>query len=151
MFDWRYAIGMQGMQKVVLHKQLWSIPSVLSRIVSWYVFPSVGAICVPGRINLEKEVAGIRWYVIVESGRVNYPQKAQIYSACTMSRILAGWSLHQHVLFSATPYSWSDLPVSVLWETIGPTFSQRCERTWRRNNASVAESVDQTSSSWSLY
>ena len=85
----------------------------LSRTASWYVFPPVGTTCIPGRISVEKEGGGIRW-----CGSLSYPQKAQkpvvyknkkknklcLYALQTMSRILAGCSLHQHVLVSATHY-----------------------------------------------
>lgn len=35
----------------------------LSRMASWYVFPPVGATCIPGRISLEKEGGRVRCYV----------------------------------------------------------------------------------------
>lgn len=58
--------------------------------------------------------------------------KLCLYSARTMSSVLAGCSLHQHVLLSAPRHSSRPdlLPVSVLCETAGSSLHWRCELKW---------------------
>lgn len=54
---------MRGMPRAVMHEKLLNVYGILSRAASRYVFPSVGATCVPGRRLGEEGLGGVNGLV----------------------------------------------------------------------------------------